>query len=133
MDLTIGTTSFLYPFKRVMETGISYALFPKSIKVDYAEGIIKERLAELEYATVHNILPEIKPTSERFAYQAGIVIDELKKLNNKDKTNKVLDDFKLYSKKLSILRDTFKANSAYWLLIQYDIDTLNILSNKIQE
>lgn len=33
---------------------------------------------------------------------------------------------------LAILRDHFHSNSSLWLFIQYDLDTLNILSNQLR-
>lgn len=126
----IKSDSELYPVKRSWEKILSFFIFPKNLHADYNTLLLKERLAELKYAAEKRLLSEIEKSSNRFATQAGVTVEELQKLNNSDKFNKTNDDFKIYKKILADLRDLYEANSSYWMLVQQDIDTLNILSSK---
>lgn len=128
----INSTSKLYPVKRLWEKGVSHLLFSKNSKVSYNKELLKERLSELKYVLEKKEISEIQKSSERFAYQVGIYSEKLSDLNDKNKINKALEEFKSYSKSLVVLRDLYEANSSYWLLVQQDIDTLNIISDKIK-
>lgn len=137
LDLTINypainPTSFLYPVKRIWEKAFPFILFSQKSKLDYNQGLLKERLAELKYVAEKKLLSDIEKSSQRFAYQAGVTVEGLKNLNDKNKINQTLEDFKSYNKILASLRDFYQANSSFWMLIQQDIDTLNILSGKIK-
>lgn len=135
---SINSISFLYPFKRVWEKAHYYIIVTKNNRFLFNKSLIGERLSELRYVVEKKISPEIKPTTERFAYQAGITVDQLISLNEKnipdkiDKTNHLKANFENYKKTLASLRDLYEANSSYWLLIQQDIDTLDILFDKIK-
>lgn len=126
----IDSNSEIYPIKRLWEKAFYYLQFSQKAKVNYHEGLLKERLAELKYVAEKNLLSQIETSSNRFAYQAGITINQLKNLNDKNKLGKILNDFNSYSKILANLRDLYTADSSYWRLIQQDIDTLNILSDQ---
>ena len=54
-----------------------------------------------------------------------------KKLVSSDKSS-IQNKFKEYKPILEKLRDIYPANSSFWMLIQYDIDTLDILSKKLE-
>ena len=129
---TITPNSELYPIKRLWEKGFHFVLFSQKMKFNYNEGLLKERLAELKYVAEKKLLSEIETSSNRFAHQAGVTIEQLRNLNDKGRVDKTLDQFKSYSKTLASLRDLYEANSSFWRLIQQDIDTLNILSDKIK-
>lgn len=130
-NTVINPGSFYYPVKRAVEKGREMIIFSKEGKRSYYNSLLKTRLSELDYVTEKKILSEIQSSSERFAYQAGILTEEAMQSNKNDKEN-LINDYAKYSKFLDVLRDRFPANSSFWMLVQHDINTLDILSNKLK-
>lgn len=126
----INPGSFYYPFKRVLEKGWERLQFGETQKIEFYTSQLKVRLAELNYVVEKKLLSEVQTSSERFAFQAGILTEELVK-ENKDK-EKMVKEFEQFSKFLEKLRDKYPANSSFWMLIQHDINTLSILSERLR-
>lgn len=123
--------SALYPFKRLWEK-VSYKLvFSESSKIEFQKKLVEKRLAELKMLTDNKNYDQIERSAQRFAYQAGVQTDLVAKSSNEQK-KLTLDDYENYKKVLARIRDSFEAQSTYWLVSQQDIDTLNILSEKLK-
>lgn len=120
-----------YSFKRIKEKGLMAIKFTPISKFEYSVVLIEKRLSELVSLVDLKELDMITSASQRFSYQAGILSDLNSKLKT-DQNEKIKVKFDNYEKILSELRDNYPANSAYWLLIQQNIDTLNILSGKMK-
>lgn len=125
----INPGSFYYSFKRLWEKGIERFQFSKEAKITFYQSQLKIRLAELNYVVENKLLSEVQSSSERFAYQAGILAEVGEK--GKD-SEKLIQEFEKYSKFLDTLRDKYPANSSFWMLIQHDINTLKILSENLR-
>jgi len=95
-------------------------------------SLLKTRLSELDYVVNNKVLSEVQTSSERFAYQAGILTQELIKQNNSDEKTKLVKEFEKYGNFLANLRDKYPANSSFWMLVQHDINTLSILSEHLK-
>lgn len=128
-NTTINPGSFYYPFKRLIEKGRERLVFSRDSKKSFYTSLLKTRLAELNFVVNSKMLSEIQSSSERFAYQAGILAEVGKK--GKD-SEKLIQELEKYSKFLDTLRDKYPANSSFWMLIQHDINTLNILSEQLK-
>lgn len=127
--LTVQNTlpsSPTYVFKRVKEKLSMILKFSNNSKFAYSLQLLEKRLSELVTIVDNKNLDQMVTNSQRFSYQAGITatINAKLKDNQNDKMRKV---FNKYSQVLDELRDNYPANSAYWLLMQQNIDTLNIL------
>ncbi len=120
-----------YSFKRVKEKGLMIIKIRSKSKFEYSKLLLEKRLSELVSLVEIKEPSLITGASQRFSYQAGILADLNEKLKSSEKNNIkiIFDDYK---KVLSELRDNYPANSAYWLLIQQNIDTLNILFDKMK-
>ena len=129
---SINPGSFYYSFKRLWEKGIEKLQFSKESKINFYQSQLKVKLSELNFVVEKKLLSEVQQSSERFAYQAGILTDELVKQNKTEDKEKITREFEQYSKFLENLRDKYPANSAYWLLIQHDINSLNILAKRLK-
>lgn len=128
----INPGSLYYPLKRLWEKGLGRLQFSKQSKITFSESQLKTRLAELNFVVEHKFLSEVQTSSERFAYQAGILTEELVKQNKtKDKEN-LIKEFEQYAKFLDNLRDKYAANTSFWMLIQHDINSLKILSDRLK-
>ena len=120
-----------YSFKRVKEKGIMIIKIGSKSKFEYSKILLEKRLSELVSLVDVKEPSLITGSSERFSYQAGILAELNSKLKDSQKDN-IKTLFNNYKKVLSELRDNYPANSAYWLLIQQNIDTLNILLDKMK-
>lgn len=127
---TVNPGSFYYSFKRIWEKGQEKLAFSGDSKKSLYNSLIKTRLAELSYVVENRVLSEVESSSQRFAYQAGVLTDLVIK-ENKDK-QKTTEEFQQMQKFLEKLRDKYPANSSFWMLIQHDINTLTILSEKLK-
>lgn len=130
--ITISPGSLYYSFKRLLEKGYQRIIFSKESKISFLISLLKTRLSELNLVVNKKDLSEVQGSSERFAYQAGILTEELLKQNNFNDKGKVIKEFENYSRFLSTLRDKYQANSSFWMLIQHDINTLSILSDRLK-
>lgn len=129
-SVIINPDSFYYPIKRLWEKVREKFEFSNEARIKYDQNLTITRLAELKFVVDNKLLSEVQHSSERFAYQAGILTDDLVK-QNKDK-EKFLKEFDQFSKFLEGLRDKYPANSSFWMLIQHDINSLSILSNRLK-
>ncbi len=127
----INPGSFYYSFKRLWEKGVERLQFSRQSKITFYESLLKTRLVELNYVVENKLLSEVQTSSERFAYYAGILTQELIKQNkNKEQT---IEEFNQFSKFLENLRDKYPANTSFWMLVQHDINTLSILSGRLKQ
>lgn len=129
---SINPGSFYYSFKRLFEKGQEKFIFSQESKKSFYESLLKMRLSELNYVTSKRVLSEIQGSSERFAYQAGILTQELVKQNKITEKENLIKEFERYANFLPSLRDKYPANSSFWMLVQHDINTLSILSERLK-
>lgn len=120
-----------YPVKRLWEKMALKMLFLSDAKVNYEKKLLNKRFSELKYSVENNLLDEIQRTSERFSYQAGIYSDKVRFYGDERFKQKVIQEFAKYASDAAILRKQVPEGS-FTRLIQYDIDTLNILSDQLK-
>lgn len=128
----INPDSFYYPLKRAWEKLREKFVFSTKDKIKYENLLVKNRLAELKFVVENKILSEIQHGSERFAYSAGILTDAAVKDGAKRTKENITEDFKRYNPLLEKLRDNYPANSSFWMLLQHDINSLQILSERLK-
>ena len=128
----INPGSFLYPVKRAAEKILYFIQFSQTAKFNYQKDLLQTRLAELSDVAQNKSLGQIETSSQRFAYQAGILSDFIVSNQLKKEGNVLLSLFSKDAAILAKLRDLYPANSSYWLLLQQDIDTLMLNSEKIR-
>lgn len=128
----INPDSPLYPLKRATEKFLFSFQFTSNSKLTYQKELLQIRLAELKYIAENHLLGQVETSSQRFAYQVGTLIDFVKanKLDNQKK--QILYTVTNYKPVLEKLRDEYKANSSYWLLLQQDIDSIGLNLEKIK-
>lgn len=129
---TLNPGSFYYPLKRLWEKAEGKFMFSSEAKKSFYESLLKTRLAELKYVVESKLLSEVQTSSERFAYYAGVLTEELVKQNKVNEKGSLIKEFEKYSKYLDKLRDNYPANSSYWMLVQHDINTLSILAERLR-
>jgi len=124
--------SFFYQFKRVWEKMYFLMLFQPQEKLSYEKTLYDERLSELSYVVGNNLLAEVENSTKRFSYQSGSLESEIIKQNKAEEKKSLIKKFANDMELLAKLRDHFHANSSLWLFIQFDIDTLKILSDQLR-
>lgn len=122
---------FYYLFKRGYEKILEKFQFSNASKLNYHQNLLLTRLSELKYVAERKDLGELQKSTERFSFEAGKLTQLSEKLSGIDKTS-IRNKFKEYKQVLEKLRDLYIYNSSFWRLIQYDIDTLDILSKKLE-
>jgi hypothetical protein len=123
--------SFLYPLKRLNEKIKMKLTFSEKEKERYGITLLEKRLSELASLVDRKDATYLEGSAQRFAAQAGFLAN-LASHGDKEMKNSVLSYFAGYKPILEKLRDAYPANYAYWLSIQQDIDTLNILSGQLK-
>lgn len=128
----VNPGSFYYSLKRLWEKGMERIQFNEQSKINYNQKLLKIRLAELIYVVDNKFLSELQISSERFSYYAGVLTNELIKQENIENKQKIIGEFEKYGKSLEKLRNVYPANSSYWMLVQHDINTLSILTERLK-
>ena len=123
-------TSSLYPFKRLWEKVRLTLTLTQNGKLNYKKLLMEKRLSELVSLVNKKDTENIERASQRFAYQAGVYAEQVE--INGQASEEALETFGKYKRVFPRLRDHYPANGAYWLSIQQDLDTLNILSDEIK-
>ena len=127
----INPGSFYYSFKRVWEKFALIILFWPQSKQNYQSYLLDVRMSEFKKIAEEKNLDEFQKASERLSYQAGVLTDQIENSKNKQDKQQLKDKFRSLSKILPELRDLYPANSSFWLLVQQNIDTLKILSDRL--
>lgn len=106
--------------------------FSAEDKANYQMGLIEKRLAELQYVIDDGQGDLIEEVSSRYATYVGKFADDLISKKLSAENTKYLVMFESHLKILPELRDHFPSNSGWWLLLQHDINTVQIFSDKIK-
>lgn len=129
----INPGSLYYSVKRLWEKSMIVFQFTEQSKINYGKSLLEIRIAELNYVVGNRVLSEVESSSKRFSYQAGILTEDLLKQNQQQAKEEVIKEFETYSKFLLVLRDKYNnSDSSFWKLIQYDVDSLKILSDRLR-
>lgn len=128
----INPGSFYYFLKRGWEKFSLIILFWPQSKLNYENNLLGVRFAEFKKIAEDRELGEFQKASERLSYQAGVLTDQIVKQKNDQDKQQLMDKFSSFSKILPGLRDLYPANSSFWMLVQHNINTLNILSDKLK-
>lgn len=128
----VNPGSFYFPFKRLWEKGIEKLQFSNESKINFYFSQLQVRISELNYVIENKFLSEVQQASERLAYQAGMMTNSLVEQNDANEKQTIIREFEKYAKYLEKLRDVYPANTSFWMLIQHDINTFNILSERLK-
>lgn len=120
-----------YPAKRLKEKVTELFKFTHKSKSAYREVLLEKRLSELVSLIENKNINDVANSTQRFAYQAGKLAEESYN-DSSERKDEIIALFEKYKPILDKMRDNFPANSAFWLLSQQDIDTLNILSGRLK-
>lgn len=116
---SVNPGSPYYVFKRIKETiKLNLLTFGAKNKAKYSQELLYIRLKELAYAVKNNQIGYMENVANRYTNQAGTIIEKYLRIDA-DVKKQALQ----YLPILSNLRDAYPANSPYWLMIQYAVDT----------
>lgn len=128
----INPGDFYYPAKRLWEKIRERLNFNNEAKYGYYKSLLEFRMSELGFVVKNKRLGEVERASQRFAFQSGILTDYLTKHGTRSQKDEILRRFKGFEAPLDELRDYFPANSSFWMLVQHDINSLKIYSEKLE-
>ncbi len=106
--------------------------FSSEDKVSYQKELVERRFAELLFVIDNGQGDLIEEVSGRYATYVGKATDDLISKKVSSQSDEYLRMFEKHLKILPVLRDHFPANSGFWLLLQHDINTVQIFSDKIK-
>lgn len=124
-----GSISFL--ISRLFEKVSEKILFLEDSKVNFSKKILNKRFSELVYLAEKKDTEQIQRSSERFAYQAGLLADLIKDQPIAEK-EKVVSLFNSYKDDLNKIKHNYEQDSGYWILMLHDINTLSILTARLE-
>ncbi len=128
---TVLPNSPSYVYKRTKEKLGMVLHLKTTAKFEYSKKLLEKRLSELVTFVDNKDTSVLVSASQRFSYQAGVTTNFASKLKENPKQD-ISILFEKYSKILAEQRDNYPANSASWLLIQQNIDTLKILIGEMK-
>lgn len=117
---------------RLKERIILFLKFSQKDKVKFYNDLIEKRLAELEYIVESGQGDRIEETSSRYSTYLGKYSEFIMSNNIKDKKEELLKMYERHLKVLDRLERNFEFGTGLWRLIEYDIDTVKIFSQKIK-
>lgn len=119
-------------FGKINEKIGLFLKFSSKSKAKYWRKLIDTRLAEIKYVVDADKINDIEETTSRYSTYLGHYTNYLEKKKNGSEKEITLAMFEKHKDILISLRDKFKHDSAWWLLIQHDINTLDILKDKLE-
>ena len=128
----IYTGSVFYPIKRLWEKIALNILFMEDSKINYHSKLLKARFAELAKVIEDNSIDQLQEVTERFSYQAGIYAQAVLSSSDRKLKSKVVGEFKNYQNSIIKLQEKVSPNTSFYRLVQYDIETLQILSDQLK-
>ena len=116
---------------KVFERANLFLRFSPDSKAGYWRKLVDRRLTELVAVVEENNLDMFEETTSRYSTYVGRYSDYIlaKNLDNQKEITR-----KMFAKHLEILeplRDKYEFESAWWLLLQHDINTIRIFSDKL--
>lgn len=120
-----------YVFKRVKEKVTEFFKFSADSKYRYRKELLGKRVSEYVSLVEKKDLSQISDGSQRVAFEAGTLAESPAR-QSKEKKAEIISLFEKYKPILEKMRDNFPANTPFWLLSQQDIDTMNILTEKLK-
>lgn len=133
--ITINPNNYLlYSMKRLFEKNIVFTKLSKDSKINYYKDLTLTRMAELKNVVDQNLLSEVEQSTQRLSYQVGTLSDFIStnKTDLSKKGQEITDLLNSLKDPLATLRDKYPSNSAYWLLIQHSINSIDINLQKLK-
>lgn len=130
---TVTPDSMFYPMKRGWEKLLESIAFSREDKYKRNVEFLDERLDEMNYVVDKGLVSENQRASERYSFYAGSAVDNLIHTKDKEGILQLSSKFVNHKDILGKLRDRYESNSSYWLLVQQNIDTIDLLNKKINE
>lgn len=130
---SVNPGDFYYSPVRLWEKITEKFQFKTDTKFKYSNSLIDKRMSELGYVIKNKRLDEVQRSTQRLAYQVGVLSELLiqnKNTQMKEQLNKKINSF---FPALAELRDNFPANSSFWMLVSHDINGLKEYSEKLSK
>ncbi|MDO8637950.1 MAG: hypothetical protein Q7R43_00090 [Candidatus Daviesbacteria bacterium] len=126
----IDFTSVEHFLKKVPQKIEENLQFSNKSKLHYHRDLLNKRILELKIVAENKDIGSLQTSSQRVSFETGKILEYTQNITLGEK-NDIKNQFVSYKPTLEKLRDLFPANSSYWMFIQYDIDTLEIMSKKL--
>lgn len=105
--------------------------FSKESKFEKHQKLLNKRLNEIIYVSNNNLLDEFEETTSRYAAYAGRLTDFVANNNLTDKQEAATQLLNEHKKIIQPLIAKQEYESAYWLLLKHDSNSLDSLISRI--
>ncbi len=118
--------------EKFREKVVLFFKFSKNTKVDYQQYLVEKRLAELKWVVDSKEWQPVEETSSRYSTYLGNFTDFVIKNKLTSKKEEILKMYEEHQKILDTLQRNFEFESGFWLLLQHDINTVKIFSERVK-
>lgn len=118
---------------RLFEKISFFFKFSKEQKIDYLIYLQEKRLADLKYAIDNDQGDLIEELSSRYSTYLGKMANFMSEKKLSYKKEEVLKMMERHKIIIETLHKNFEFESGFWILLQHDINTLKIFSDKIKQ
>ena len=111
----------------------AYLKFSKEAKLNYYIKLTDKRFSELLLVAEEKDLSNFEQVSSRYSTYAGFTQEYLVANQLIGKRDELIKKFERQRERIGQLVDTYEYDSAYWLLLMNNKNTLDVLINKLEE
>lgn len=119
-------------FDRLIEKIILFTKFNEQSKAEYMMSLLDKRLADLNFVVTKDRGNLIEEISSRYASFTGELGNYFLENNLKNKKLNLIKKFEIHKKVLIKIQKPYSSDSPFRMLLQHDINTINIIRDKLE-
>lgn len=130
-DQVVQVSGMANTGSRLGERIILFSKFSKNAKADYRQYLVKKRFGELQYVLDNQLGYFFEETTSRYSTYVGRLTNQIVKDRLVNKKEEVLKMYASHSVILEQYASEQEYDSAFWLLLQHDINYLKLYSDQV--
>lgn len=128
---TVSVSKLPGLFDKLEEKITLFFKFNKADKISYYQYLLDKRLAEIKYVVDAKQLDNIAPTASRYETYTGNLTNQLSASTPQEQKSSLLSMSQRHIQSLKSLQGNFDYDSAWWLVLQHDMNVETILQQKL--
>lgn len=117
--------------KFVEKTNLFFNFSPQS-KAGYLRYLTEKRLAELQYVVENGKNDLIEPTASRYSTYTNLLVEMIAKNKLVSERDATVEMSKRHVAVVTNLESKFKHDSGWWLALQWNVDNLNSIPERLK-
>ncbi len=119
-------------FEKIVEKTNLFLKFKPQAKAEYLRYLTEKRLAELQYVIDSQKYDLIEPVSSRYTTYTNLLVEMIVKNKLASEKDTVIDMSKRHIEVVLKLESKFKHDSGWWLALQWNVDNLNSIPQRLK-